>query len=227
MVLSHQYLFPAIHALRHLYHIQLHSLVLFHILFGSHPSDFRAFPLVEVCGWRILSTFLSWKVCRFEPPGIFLTDGMFPCLVQKDHSARKAGFPGLKGQTSRREAKHVSWGLLRVLWASLVAQLAKNLSPCNGRQETQVQSLGREDPLEEEMATHSRILAWRIPWTEEPGGPQSLGSQRVGHDWATEHLRSVGVDHSRNSPRRWAQPGYPGNKREGEKKLKEREWGGR
>ena len=49
-------------------------------------------------------------------------------------------------------------------------------------QETQVSSLVREDPLEKEMATHSNILAWRIPWTEEPGGLQSLGSQRVGHD---------------------------------------------
>ena len=48
--------------------------------------------------------------------------------------------------------------------------------------ETQVQSLGQEDPLEKEMATHSKILAWRIPWTEEPGGLQSTGSQRVGHD---------------------------------------------
>ena len=49
-------------------------------------------------------------------------------------------------------------------------------------QETWVQSLGREDPLEKGMATHSSILAWRIPWTEEPGGLQSIGSQRVRHD---------------------------------------------
>ena len=49
-------------------------------------------------------------------------------------------------------------------------------------QETRVRSLGREDPLEESMATHSSILAWRIPWTEEPGGLQSVGSQRVRHD---------------------------------------------
>ena len=48
--------------------------------------------------------------------------------------------------------------------------------------ETQVQSLGREDPLEKEMAAHSSTLAWRIPWTEEPGRLQALGSQRVGHD---------------------------------------------
>ena len=53
--------------------------------------------------------------------------------------------------------------------------------------ETQVHSLGREDPLEKEMATHSSILAWRIPWMEEPSKLQSTGSQRVGHDRATSH----------------------------------------
>ena len=62
---------------------------------------------------------------------------------------------------------------------SLVAQTVKRL-PVTW--ETQVQSLGREDLLEKEMATHSSILAWRIPWTEEPGRLQSMGSQRVGHD---------------------------------------------
>ena len=65
--------------------------------------------------------------------------------------------------------------------ASLVAQRLKRLP---ARLETQVQSLGREDPLEKEMATHSSILAWRIPRTEEPGRLQSTGSQRVGHDLA-------------------------------------------
>ena len=64
----------------------------------------------------------------------------------------------------------------------LVAQLVKNLP---ARQETRVRSLGWEDPLEKEMATHSSTLAWRISWTEEPGGPQSLVSPRVGHDRAT------------------------------------------
>ena len=52
-------------------------------------------------------------------------------------------------------------------------------------QETRVQSLGREDPPEKEMVTHSSTLAWKIPWTEEPCRPQSMGSPRVGHDWAT------------------------------------------
>ena len=54
-------------------------------------------------------------------------------------------------------------------------------------QEMQFQSLGWEDPLEEEMGTHSSILAWKIPWTEEPCGLWSMGPQRVGHDWAIEH----------------------------------------
>ena len=57
--------------------------------------------------------------------------------------------------------------------------MVKNLP---AMQETWFQSLGQEDPLEEGMATHPSILAWRIPWTEEPGGPQSMGSQRVGQD---------------------------------------------
>ena len=59
--------------------------------------------------------------------------------------------------------------------------MVKNL-PANARPETLVGSLGGEDPLEEGMATHSRILAWSIPWTEEPGGLQSIELQRVGHD---------------------------------------------
>ena len=54
------------------------------------------------------------------------------------------------------------------------------------RQETRVRSLGEEDPLEEEMAIQSRTLAWKNPWEEEPGGLQSTGSQRVGHDLATK-----------------------------------------
>ena len=60
-----------------------------------------------------------------------------------------------------------------------VAQMVKNLPSV---QETRVHSLGREDPLEKGMASHSSILAWRIPWTEEPGRLQSVGLQRVGHD---------------------------------------------
>ena len=66
--------------------------------------------------------------------------------------------------------------------ASLVAQWVKHLPIMR---ETRVWSLGWEDPLEKEMATHSSTLAWKIPWTEKPGRLQSMGLQRVGHDWAT------------------------------------------
>ena len=68
---------------------------------------------------------------------------------------------------------------LPLLWASLVAQMVKRLSVM---QETWVQSLGQEDTLEKEMATHSSTLDWKIPWMEEPDGLQSMGSQRVGHN---------------------------------------------
>ena len=66
-----------------------------------------------------------------------------------------------------------------VKWASLVAQMVKNLPAL---QETWVQSSGWKDPLMKRMASYSSILAWRIPWTEELGGLQSMGKLRVGHD---------------------------------------------
>ena len=64
-------------------------------------------------------------------------------------------------------------------WASLVAQIVKRLFTM---WEIRVRSLGQEDALEKAMAPHSSTLAWKIPWTEEPGGLQSMGSHRVGHD---------------------------------------------
>ena len=67
-------------------------------------------------------------------------------------------------------------------WASQVVLMVKNPSAKQETEETQVRSLGQEDPLEKGMAAHSSIFAWRIPWTEKPGRLQSTGSQRVGHD---------------------------------------------
>ena len=69
-----------------------------------------------------------------------------------------------------------------MFWASLVAQTVKNVS---AMWKPRVLSLGWEDPLKKGMATHSNILAWRIPWTEEPGGLQSMGLQSIGHDRET------------------------------------------
>ena len=72
----------------------------------------------------------------------------------------------------------------------MVAQMVKHLPTMR---EIQVQSLGQEDPLEKEMATHSSTLAWRIPWTEEHGKLQSMGSQRVGHDWLFTFSKNFSV----------------------------------
>ena len=98
-----------------------------------------------------------WRICLpCRRPGFNLWVAKIPC--------RGIGYP------------------LQYSWASLVAQTVKNPP---AMQETWVRSLGWEDLLEEGMATHSSILAWRIPWTEETGRLQSMGLQRVGHDWAT------------------------------------------
>ena len=78
--------------------------------------------------------------------------------------------------------------LVVVNWASLVAQMVKNLPVM---QETWVPSLGQADPLEKGMAPHSSILAWRIPRTEVPGGLQSMGLQRIGHDCVVNYRSFV------------------------------------
>ena len=78
-----------------------------------------------------------------------------------------------------------------VWWTSLVAQMVKHLPTM---WETWVQSLGQEDLLEKEMATHSSILVWKIPWTEDPGRLQSMGWPRVRHNWATSLTHTVGVN---------------------------------
>ena len=99
-----------------------------------------------------------------------------------------------------RESKMISqWnkGVTKgAMWASLVAQMVKHLP---AMRETQVRFLGWEDPLEKEMATHSSVLAWKIPWTEEPGRLQSMGLQRVRHDWATSHKGATAQKFSEGS----------------------------
>ena len=87
-------------------------------------------------------------------------------------------FPSSIPELGRSAGEGIGYPL-QYSWASLVAQLLKNLP---AMQETWVQSLGREDALEKEMATHSSTLAWKIPSTEEYDGLQSTGSQRVGHE---------------------------------------------
>ena len=93
-------------------------------------------------------------------------------------NAGDAGHVGLIPGLRRSPGEGIGYPL-QYSWASLVAQMVKNLPAI---WETWVRSLGWEDPLEEGTATHSSVLAWRIPGTGEPGGLPSMGSHRVGHD---------------------------------------------
>ena len=103
--------------------------------------------------------------------------GFLGCSAGKE-STCSAGDPGSISGVGRSPGEGRGYAL-QYSWASLLAQMVKNLPAVR---ETWVPPLVWEDPLEEGIATHSNILAWRIPWTEEPGGLPSMGSQRVGHD---------------------------------------------
>ena len=96
-------------------------------------------------------------------------------------STCNSGDPGSVPGLGRSTGEGVGYPL-QYSWPSQVAQMVKNLP---AMQKTWVQSLSWEDPLEKGIATHSSILAWRIPWTEEPGRLQFLGSQGIRHNWAT------------------------------------------
>ena len=97
----------------------------------------------------------------------------------------------MRPKITRKETTATKFQKLESKWmrpgASQVASVVKNLPANAGDQEMQVRSLGHEDPLEKGMANHSSILAWRISWTEEPGGLQSMESEKVGHNGACTH----------------------------------------
>ena len=114
----------------------------------------------------------------------------FPDSSVGKESACNAGDPGSIPGSGRFAGEGIGYPLQR-FGASLVAQLVKNLPAMH---ETWVWSLGREDPLEKEMATYSSILAWRIPWAEEPCRLQSVGSQRGRHDWVTNNNKKQQVN---------------------------------
>ena len=121
------------------------------------------------------SSILAWRIPQTEEPG-----GLQPMVSQRVWVLRGI-LP--KVMASRQQ----SWDLRFEVhcpnhWTSLVAQMVKNLPAVP---KTWVQPLSQENPLEKKMATHSNILAWRIPQTEEPGRLQSMGSQRIEHNWAT------------------------------------------
>ena len=156
----------------------------------------------ETCQWTLLA---SWGISASSLRNYFLSplrEGMgypgfwksrlqqpksrthflqFPAFFQVLMSVGITGSPGAFLSQSMIYSTVKLKRCNDISRASLVAQRLQCLP---AMWETWVRSLGQEDPLEKEMATHSSILAWRIPWTEEPGGLQSTGLQRVGHDWA-------------------------------------------
>ena len=113
----------------------------------------------------------------------------FPESSVCKESACDAGDPSSIFGLRRSPGEGIGYPL-QYSWASLVAQMEKNLP---AMWENWVPSLGWEDPLEKAMATHSSMLAWGIPWIEEPAWLQSMGSQRVRHGWATNTLHCRGV----------------------------------
>ena len=131
---------------------------------------------------------ILWKILKEMGIPDHLT-----CLLRNLYAGQEATVRTGHGATNWFQigkAVHQGCILSHFLFNSLVAQRLKRLPPVR---ETWVRFLGRKDPLEKEMATHSSILAWRIPWMEKPSRLQSTGLQRVGHDWATSpHLAFIG-----------------------------------
>ena len=132
-----------------------------------HPMDYTVHGILPA---RILE-WVAIPFFRYLPnPGI---EPRSPTLQSDSLPAESQGNPN---------GYIVCMCVYLCIWASLVAQIVKNLPVT---QKTRVQSLGWEDLLVKRKATCSNILAWSIPWTEEPAGLQSVGLQKIGHNWAT------------------------------------------
>ena len=130
---------------------------------------------------------LRLAMFRYFMPGSY-DDDYFHCIRNYPH-LWKFFFIQQKLETmqssKQRKLSQSNCCLASNHWASPGGSVVKNPA---AKQEMRVQSLGCEDPLEKEMATHSRILAWKVPWTQEPGGLQTMGRQRVRHNLATKQV---------------------------------------
>ena len=167
----------------------------------SHEERDCYYYLVVLCSVKLVaqSCLMLWDPMDCSPPR-FSIHGIFQARIQEWVAisfSRGSSWPRNRTQVSCIAFRFfTTWATRRPCAAyrtlipqqglnpraSLVAQMVKNPPAI---QKTQVQFLGGEDPLEKGMATHSSILAWGILWTEEPGGLQSMGSQRIRHDWVT------------------------------------------
>ena len=121
---------------------------------------------------------------------------VFPGSSAGKESTCNSGDSGPISELGRSTGEGIGYPL-QYSWASLVAQVVKTLP---AMQETWAWSLGWEDPLEKEMATHFSVLDWKVPWIEEPNGLQSSGSWRVRHDWETEMHTHTTVSHACKRP---------------------------
>ena len=117
----------------------------------------------------------------------------FPGNSAGKESACNAGDPSLIPGSGRSSVEGIGY-LFQYSWAYLVAQMVKNPP---AMRKTWVKFLGWEDPLEKGMTIHSSILAGESPWTEEPAGLQSMGWQRVGHEWVTKHSTAHSTEHTK------------------------------
>ena len=126
----------------------------------------------------------SWGPEKFKKPEL-TPKSVWIQLISLDHIISTSMPLPHKGKVSTKWGDRFSNIVIINIWASLVAQPVKNPP---AMQEIWVRSLDWEDSLEKGMATLSNILAWRIPWTEEPGGLQFMGLQRVGYEWAIKHI---------------------------------------
>ena len=127
----------------------------------------------------------SFPISQFFASGgqsIEVSASVLPMNIQGWFPLGLTGWISLQSKGLWRVFSNTNSSALRFLWTSLVAQMVKHLP---AMQETWVWSLGWEDPLEKEMATHSSILVWKIPWMEEPGKLQPMWLQRFRQDWAT------------------------------------------
>ena len=177
-------------------------------------SDFTQYDNLWVhpccCKWHCLILFYGWVIAHWtimscsQSPGIWEFSASFPdsplpsllaptsTLLSSQGVHRVHPWPPWNALSSplcqestpthpykAHFTHHLSWGLNKIMFVKCLvySQLWPNMN-C-------IWSLGQEDPLEKRMATHSSIFAWRIPWREEPGGLQSMGLQRAGHNWAT------------------------------------------
>ena len=151
---------------------------------GTWPASLMSSALTDM----FFTTGATWQApfLVINLMGLISYRG-FPGSSAGKESTFNAGNPGLIPGSGSSPGERIGYPL-QYSWASLVPQTVKNLPVL---QETRVWSLGWEDPLEKGKATHSRILTWTIPWTVEPGGLQSMRSQKVRQDWATFTLQST------------------------------------